>query len=126
MKNIKFDKPRKFSLIISDDYIELYGIKIEDIHDQDCCEHVYADFSVLENYRKQLEELEEISKLEFKKVKGMGFIIFAEKENDRRVGILINCYNEQNGYYSDELKIKAYDGDKILFEFDSEKQDLIY
>lgn len=31
------------------------SIKIYDNHEQDCCERVYADWSILELYRNQLE-----------------------------------------------------------------------
>ena len=65
-----------------------------DYHDQDCCEHVYADFSNLDS---------DILNHEFKNInlqkvdKGFRF-------GDSRK-YFVPCYNEQNGYYSDYLEI---------------------
>jgi len=128
----KFENSVKLNLNVKDEFIELAGLKIYQEHDQDCCETVYADFSILENYKKQLENYKEISKIEIKSVKDMGFIIFLYKkpyyngeEAQERIGILINCYNEQNGYYSDNLNIKIFNKKENIFEFESEKCDVI-
>ena len=65
-----------------------------DYHSQDCCEHVYADFSNLDSG---------ILKHKFEN-------IHLERTNEGfRFGdtrkYFVPCYNEQNGYYSDNLKI---------------------
>lgn len=79
---------------IADDWIMFdNGIKIRHYHDQDCCENVYADWPAL--------RITDIMQKVFKEI-----VIKGVPE----IGILINgylvpCYNEQNGYYSDELEL---------------------
>ena len=69
------------------------GTIIEDQHNQDCCEHVYADW-------RQLEDTDilskEIGKIKIEGVKDSGF---------RLNGYFIPCYNSQNGYYGDDLAL---------------------
>lgn len=69
------------------------GTKIIDVHEQDCCEHVYADW-------KQLEDTgflgKEIKEIEIEGVKESGF---------RINGFFVPCYDVQNGYYSSDLEI---------------------
>jgi hypothetical protein len=79
---------------IEEDKLVFYdGTTIEAFHSQDCCEHVYADF-------KQLEDTDvfdhDFKDLSIEGVKDSGF---------RLEGYFIPCYNEQNGYYSDDLKL---------------------
>ena len=68
---------------------------IVDLHDQDCCEHVYADFSNLDT---------DIMNYDFKSVSirdaKEGFMF-----GDGRRWFFVPCYNEQNGYYNDALDI---------------------
>jgi len=70
------------------------GTGLIDYHEQDCCEHVYADFSNLDsdilNHEFKNINLQEASK---------GF-----RFGDSRK-YFVPCYNEQNGYYSDYLEI---------------------
>jgi len=130
IQEIKFKEPKNANLKIEEEYIEICGIKIEYYHEQDCCENVYADFSVLNYYKEQIKEFPGIKMIEIKKVKDQGFIIFltsserGSEDLGKRLGILINCYNEQNGYYSDTLKIRIHINNEV-FEFDSEKYDNI-
>jgi hypothetical protein len=78
-------------------------IKLESYHDQDCCEHVYADFGIIKHYLKQL--ITDYKQLVIKKVPEMGILLHfvASYSNDEK--IFIPCYNEQNGYYSDKLSL---------------------
>ena len=86
-----------------DDLIELSnGWSIGFFHDQDCCEHVFAE---CDNVKVGTQ----LVRLEIKRVDGMG-VLFN--------GQLINCYNEQNGYYSDDLSMSISDGKKIVFKCD--------
>ena len=75
------------------------GNKITYFHSPDCCEHNYADFSVLNpnviNYNYDFDE-----NLDFQIVEGMGF-----KFGSNGHWIFIPCYSEQNGYYSHEVGI---------------------
>jgi hypothetical protein len=65
-----------------------------DYHEQDCCEHVYADFSNLDSGILN-HEFKNINLQEVKE----GF-----RFGDTRK-YFVPCYNEQNGYYSDYLEI---------------------
>lgn len=87
------------------------GYKLEYYHKQDCCEQVYADFEVLETYNvsiktgksiniKEIDFRENLSKL-VEGVEGLGFNMIS------KIGekFFIPCYNDQNGYYSNELEL---------------------
>ena len=101
----KFDLNEKVTILkINDESIQLSnGMEIASHHDQDCCEHVYADFSLMELSDKKDIEFSEIL---IKKVDGLGFLFN---------GILINCYNSQDGYYSSALELRCIkDGEKVF------------
>lgn len=73
--------------------VEIGNVTICDDHDQDWCEHVYADWSSLEDtdfYDRKFSEIV------IEGVENAGF---------RINGYFIACYNEQNGYYSDDLEL---------------------
>lgn len=65
------------------------GTVITDYHDQGCCEHVYADFSQLQDKIGQ-----EFPNLDIEGVPDAGFRIGGE---------FVPCYNSQNGYYGSDL-----------------------
>lgn len=90
------------------------GYRLEYYHDQDCCEYVYADFDILETYNvsiktgknikiKEIDFSEKLSEL-IEGIEGMGFNIIS------KIGekFFVPCYNEQNGYYSNELELILY------------------
>lgn len=82
------------------------NIKLEGKHPQDCCEDVYADFSVLKDHIPQL--VDEYKSLIIKAVPEIGILLHfvnncSSPYYDKK--IFIPCYNEQNGYYSDELNL---------------------
>ena len=90
------------------------GYILESYHDQDCCEYVYADFDILETYNvsiktgknikiKEIDFREKLSEL-IEGIEGMGFNIIS------KIGekFFVPCYNEQNGYYSNELELILY------------------
>ena len=93
------------------------GNVLVDLHDQDCCESVYADFSNLDS---------DIMSYDFK-----GPIKIEKAQNgfkfgDGRRWFFVPCYNEQNGYYNDALsiaygtiakKIKHYRKDKPIYGY---------
>ena len=81
--------------------MKINNIIIKDYHEQYCCEHVYADFSALEDTTffdelkgKNLTAKEVANNIEL--VEGKGFRIF---------GYFVPCYNVQNGYYSGDLTL---------------------
>lgn len=80
-------------------------------HRQDCCENVYADFEVLKTYNISTKTGKEINikDIDFEEnlqsliegIEDAGFNMIS------RIGekFFIPCYNEQNGYYNDELEL---------------------
>ena len=66
-------------------------------HEQDCCEHNYADFAQLDDLARNYQF---IGPLEFEIVDGSGF-----RFGDSRRTFFVPCYSEQNGYYSSYLEI---------------------
>lgn len=87
-------------------------LQIHDYHDQDCCENVYADWGMLEYHIKQLVGLS-VEKLEIKSVKEMGFLLCFQYDYDEYIKIFIPCYNEQNGYYGDDLELRINNNGQI-------------
>lgn len=82
---------------------------ITDYHEQDCCESVYAHYPIHSDLQSELCR---------------GFVIETVADSGFRFGIkpysysppvweFVPCYNEQNGYYSNDLILKL-DGKKIL------------
>lgn len=103
IKEIKEDK------IIFDN-----GYELEYYHEQDCCEHVYADFEILKDYNVSTKtgKTINIKEIDFEEslvelidgVKGQGFNMISKIEEK----FFVPCYNEQNGYYSSELRLILY------------------
>ena len=89
-------------------------ITFSSYHDQDCCEDVYADFSVIKYHEEELIG-KKLQKIVVKGVDDMGFLLcfyfnvssYGISETEK---IFIPCHNEQNGYYSDELSLKIKHG----------------
>lgn len=73
-------------------------------HDQDCCEHVYGDFSIMKYHDAGLKG-REIQGLVIKGVEDMGFLLCFDCGYSDNVKVFIPCYNYQNGYYSDDLSL---------------------
>lgn len=86
-------------------------IVISSYHDQDCCEHVYADFSVFTMYVDEINKEAnsdyepELKGITIKQVLGDGILVNFEFWNTY-VKVFVPCYDYQNGYYSDQLAIK--------------------
>jgi hypothetical protein len=78
-------------------------IKLSYNHNRDCCENVYADFSIIKHYIQQLNA--EYKQLIIKSCPEMGFILHFVADWYYDEKILIPCYNEQNGYYNDNLDL---------------------
>ncbi len=98
-------------------------LTIEDYHSQDCCESVYADFESVDIYKGQLCG-GVYHTLIIQGVEEMGFLIkFIGDEEEK---VLINCYNEQNGYYSSNLSLHIqYDNQKYGVDVTEFTQDSI-
>lgn len=98
------------------------GYELKYYHEQDCCECVYADFSILRTYNvstktgktiniKEIDFHENLKDLIQGKL-GCGFNLVS-KTGEK---FFVPCYNEQNGYYSSDLEL-------ILYK-ESEKMDI--
>lgn len=79
-------------------------IKISYSHNQECCENVYADFEYIDYYRANIVN-KSFKEIVIKSVEGMGFLICLYENWDKGEKIFIPCYNEQNGYYGDNLTL---------------------
>lgn len=111
---IKFESPTKVKHRNYNVEFE-NGFRIEDYHEQDCCEHVYADWSSLDN--TGFDNLE-ISELVIEGVECVGF---------RINGYTVHCYNSQNGYYSSDLELNiTYNGKLISINISDFVEDNIY
>lgn len=87
------------------------GYELKYYHEQDCCERVYADFSMLKTYNVStktgkninIQEIDFYENLEdlIEGKLGCGFNLIS------KIGekFFVPCYNEQNGYYSSDLKL---------------------
>lgn len=84
-------------------------VSISTEHRQDCCEHVYGDFSVT----KHLKSIEGkgLQKLEIKPVEDIGFLLVLQFVYDNSEKIFVPCYNYQNGYYSSSLSLSVKIGE---------------
>jgi len=122
---IDFKIPREPSISLSDEILIISEVSFSWSHEQECCENVFADFSNALEFKEQIKKLGKITQIEVKNVEEMGFIIFVSNGDGLREGILINCYNQQNGYYSSNLDITIYNKGNKIGTFDVEKKDNI-
>lgn len=92
-------------------------------HEQDCCEHVFADFSVLKDYNALGKnanktifdvDFDETSIYLFSAIEcvaGEGFKI-GYTDGDFEGSAFVPCYNVQNGYYTSNLALVYTKGGK--------------
>lgn len=94
--------------------------KIEGDHQQDCCESNYIDFKG--SLKDILEVGQEFKTIEIKKdedTNKYGFDLYLDN-----VRYPINCYSDQNGYYSSDIEVKLMTSEQIIteFTFDAEQR----
>lgn len=104
MKKIKIVKVGEEQLVFSD------GVDIYSLHEPDCCEYNYADFSQIDDLAKEWEFEHPI--------------IFEKCDYGFRFGnnnkmVFVPCYSNQNGYYSYSVDI-YYNGDLVLQDVECE------
>ena len=106
-------------MVIFDD-----GSRLFSDHLQDCCEWHYLDFNMLKDYNispktgKPIDiyqqEFDFLNGVPFKRVKGMGIILYDKDEN----GYLINGYGYNNGYYGGNIDLVYEDKNKkVLYKY---------
>lgn len=108
----KIEKIEKEGIYLSN------GYKIVDCHRQDCCEDVYADWNYLNMKDLIGGEINLNLSQTITPVDKAGFKI---KIRDRwyNFDYFVPCYNQQNGYYSAELKLQLKNQqDEVLEEID--------
>lgn len=105
---------------------DLDQISFESHHEDDCCEHVYADFSVVKYQKDELMN-KQINSITIKGVDEIGILLIFGDKYIGTTKILVPCYNSQNGYYSDglELKITTMNDVKHI-DITQYKEDQIY
>lgn len=107
LETIKLKQESKVKIEINEDTLKLEFEKdiiiLDYEHEQDCCENVYADFSVIKNYIPQIDK--KYKEVIIKGVDDIGILICFIQDYGRDEKIFIPCYNEQNGYYSDDLTL---------------------
>ena len=89
------------------------GKTLQTFHDQDCCEHVYADFENMQVMGEREKNYVNARDLDFFEdvldsvvpIKDLGFYLVTKQG----ICILVSCYNIQNGYYNTDLTL-IYDG----------------
>ena len=89
------------------------GMILEDYHEQDCCEDVYADWESMQIMGERERNYVNAADLDFFEnilesivpIEGLGFYIVTKQG----ICILVSCYNQQNGYYSSDLELKYDD-----------------
>lgn len=97
MTTIRITKVDDEQILFSD------GSRITFDHEQDCCEHNYADFQQLDDLARSYEFQRP---LYFEPAEG-GF-----RFGDSRRKFYVPCYSEQNGYYTTEVDIYYTHSDK--------------
>lgn len=95
---IAFKKPALIVKAEEDSLKFSNGWTLTGSHGQDCCERVYIDFSNSE-IEKAIDQSRIFMGIVIRFIEGTGFILN---------NMLINCYNDQNGHYSDGLELKLH------------------
>ena len=103
--SVTFKEPFRIIRITDDRIILSNGCYIEATHEQDCCEHNYADFKcLLDTSIMGVEH---------------NIICFDGWEGGIRInGYAVNCYSDQNGYYSTEITFVLRDSrDRKILDY---------
>lgn len=82
------------------------GSIIQYDHDQECCEHNYADFEQLDDIVRTTDF--DTSNMLFEVAEGSGF-----RFGNKGKMFFVPCYSEQNGYYSSDIQV-CYNGKEVL------------
>ena len=92
------------------------GVNISSYHEQDCCERVYADW---EGLLHAVDDIGGFHKITFLTVQNIGVMLeFYHVHDIIPKKVLVNCYDDQNGYYSSELLLNVKFPNGAVIEFD--------
>lgn len=86
------------------------GEKLSSVHEDDCCEEVFADFKNMQVMGEREKNYVNANDLDFfdnildsvVPIEGLGFYLVTKQG----ICILVSCYNVQNGYYSSQLQLE--------------------
>lgn len=107
---IKFEAETRIKEVTEDGIFFENGLKLISYHAQDCCENVYADWEYIKEEIRTYEKFDEIL---IEKVENAGFRIQFKTRNIYDYYYFIPCFNEQNGYYSNELMLFLVKNDYV-------------
>jgi hypothetical protein len=86
---------------------------IFDLHEQDCCERVYADWKAIDHQHEEIYDywndynsINDFVKENIELVENAGFRIYKK---------FVPCYNSQNGYYSHDLELFIFCVEELDF-----------
>lgn len=98
---VKFLRDTTIKEVTKDEIIFSDNSTLTDLHAQDCCENVYADWS----YLQEEDIFTAFNEFKVFIVPNAGLRIEFYHEGYKQREAFIPCYNEQNGYYSSALSI---------------------
>lgn len=120
-----FKKPVAIERITHDGILFSDGSTLKSYHEQNCCENVYADWLANSDWLANevwldeekdtgYDNSENIESLYFEFIKDFGFKLYFVTQDDyypthAEKLLTVPCYNEQNGYYSDNLSLTITD-----------------
>ena len=92
-------------------------------HHDDCCEHVWADFGIINHYKERIIG-HKIENIVVKSVPEMGILLCFNMSYNHE-NVFVPCYNEQNGYYSSNLELIVNDGTETKLDISDSVEDKI-
>lgn len=109
--SLYFPKGTKLTKI-SDEGINFGKTYISHEHIQDCCEAVYADWSSLKD--QPIMDIKKIIQVNVVMVENSGIVLDLFNRDYQRYSFFVPCYDIQNGYYSNDLKLIIQSGHLVL------------
>lgn len=108
-------------------------------HEQDCCENVYIDFEYIDDYSRQLSKIWPFNSMRIEWIREEWiYISFINEELPtykrywevllkNKVCVFLPVRNEQNGYYSNDIKLEVleFDGKSIIIDINDYRKDII-
>jgi len=102
--DINFTEKVKISKVDDEGIIFTDGSQLGSYHDQDCCEHVYANW---EDIKGETPDIWFMGfSIEGVSGSGLNILLYPNTLNKYiYIRLFVPCYNHQNGYYSSNLAL---------------------